>query len=102
MIFGGFSPDAIVDRCEDAEARVIITADAGYRRGEPSPLKVNVDAALATGAASVEHVVVVNRCGTEVTMAEGRDLWWHELVAEASPDCPAEPMDSEQIGRAHV
>ena len=97
VIFGGFSPDAIVDRCEDAEARVIITADAGYRRGEPSPLKVNVDAALATGAASVEHVVVVNRCGTEVTMAEGRDLWWHELVADASPDCPAEPMDSEQL-----
>ncbi|MBT6372937.1 MAG: acetate--CoA ligase [Acidimicrobiaceae bacterium] len=97
VIFGGFSPDSIVDRCEDAEARLVITADAGYRRGEPSALKVNVDAALATGAPSVEHVVVVNRCDTEVTMVDGRDLWWHELVADASSDCPAEPMDAEQL-----
>ena len=97
VIFGGFSPDAIVDRCEDAEARLIITADAGYRRGEPSALKVNVDAALDSGAPSVEHVVVVNRCDTEVVMAEGRDLWWHELMADASADCPPEPLDSEQL-----
>ncbi len=97
VIFGGFSPDSIVDRCEDADARLIITADAGYRRGEPSALKVNVDAALNSGAASVEHVVVVNRCGTDVTMADGRDLWWHDLMADASTDCPAEPMDSEQL-----
>ena len=97
VIFGGFSPDSIVDRCEDAEARLIVTADAGYRRGDPSALKVNVDAALEMGAASVEHVVVVNRCDTEVTMLDGRDLWWHDVVAEASPDCPAEPMDAEQL-----
>ena len=97
VIFGGFSPDAIVDRCEDADARLIITADAGYRRGEPSALKVNVDAALERGAPSVENVVVVNRCDTEVTMTEGRDHWWHDLVADASPECPAEPMDSEQL-----
>ncbi|MDP6696603.1 MAG: acetate--CoA ligase [Acidimicrobiales bacterium] len=97
VIFGGFSPDSIVDRCEDADARLIITADAGYRRGEPSALKVNVDAALDSGAASVEHVVVVNRCDTDVTMADGRDLWWHDLMADASTDCPAEPMDSEQL-----
>ncbi|MDG2908215.1 MAG: acetate--CoA ligase [Acidimicrobiales bacterium] len=97
VIFGGFSPDSIVDRCEDAETRLVITADAGYRRGAPSALKVNVDAALDIGAPSVEHVVVVNRCDTEVTMAEGRDLWWHDLMADASPDCPAEPMDSEQL-----
>mgnify|MGYP000011689146 FL=1 len=97
VIFGGFSPDSIVDRCEDAEARLIVTADAGYRRGEPSALKVNVDAALEMGAASVEHVVVVNRCDTEVTMLDGRDLWWHDVVDEASPDCPAEPMDAEQL-----
>ncbi len=97
VIFGGFSPDSIVDRCEDAEARLIVTADAGYRRGEPSALKVNVDAALEVGAASVEHVVVVNRCDTDVTMVDGRDLWWHDVVAEASPDCPAEPMDAEQL-----
>jgi len=97
VIFGGFSPDAIKDRCEDADARLVITADAGYRRGAPSALKVNVDAALDDGAPTVENVVVVNRCDTEVTMAEGRDHWWHELMAEASDDCPAEPMDAEQL-----
>ena len=97
VIFGGFSPDAITDRCDDAEARLIITADAGFRRGEPSVLKPNVDAALANGAASVENVVVVNRCDTEPNMVAGRDHWWHELMADASADCPAEPMDSEQL-----
>ena len=97
VIFGGFSPDAIIDRCEDAEAKLIITADAGYRRGVPAALKINVDAALEQGASSVQNVVVVNRCATEVTMTDGRDLWWHELMAEASPDCPVEPMDSEQL-----
>ncbi len=97
VIFGGFSPDAIVDRCEDAEARVIITADAGYRRGVPSALKVNVDHALDTGAPSVEKVIVVNRCHTDVTMVDGRDVWWHEVMAEASPDCPPLPVDSEHL-----
>ncbi len=97
VIFGGFSPDAIIDRCEDAEAKLIITADAGYRRGVPSALKINVDAALEQGASSVQNVVVVNRCDTEVTMTAGRDLWWHELMEKASPDCPVEPMDSEQL-----
>ncbi|MYB09026.1 MAG: acetate--CoA ligase [Acidimicrobiia bacterium] len=97
VIFGGFSPDAIVDRCEDAEARLIITADAGYRRRAPSMLKPNVDTALSQGADSVEHVVVVNRCDTDVEMAEGRDLWWHDLMADASVDCPPEPMDSEAL-----
>ncbi len=97
VIFGGFSPDSIVDRCEDAEARLVITADAGYRRGEPSALKVNVDAALDAGASSVEHVVVVNRCDTDVTMVDDRDLWWHDLMTDASADCPAEPMDAEQL-----
>ncbi|MCP3912466.1 MAG: acetate--CoA ligase [Actinomycetia bacterium] len=97
VIFGGFSPDAITDRCEDAEAKLIITADAGYRRGAPSGLKVNVDAALESGATCVEHVVVVNRCDTDVTMTSGRDHWWHEVMADASDDCPAEPMDAEQL-----
>ena len=97
VIFGGFSPDAIVDRCEDAEARLIITADAGYRRGAPSMLKPNVDIALSQGAASVEHVVVVNRCNTDVELAEGRDLWWHDLMADAAADCPPEPMDAEAL-----
>ena len=97
VIFGGFSPDAIIDRCEDADAKLIITADAGYRRGEPSPLKVNVDAALENGAGTVKNVVVVNRCDTPVTMVQGRDHWWHELMQEASANCPAPPMDSEQL-----
>ncbi len=97
VIFGGFSPDAIKDRCEDADARLVITADAGYRRGAPSALKVNVDAALDDGAPSVENVIVVNRCDSDVEMVAGRDHWWHDLMAEASPDCPAEPMDAEQL-----
>ena len=96
VIFGGFSPESISDRCNDAAARIIITADAGYRRGAPSGLKVNVDAALVD-TATVENVVVVNRCDTAVTMVEGRDHWWHELMASASPECPAEPMDAEQL-----
>ncbi|MCB0997345.1 MAG: AMP-binding protein, partial [Acidimicrobiales bacterium] len=97
VIFGGFSPDAIVDRCEDADCRLIITADAGYRRGAPSALKPNVDAALAAGAPSVENVVVVNRCDTDIEMVADRDHWWHELMAGVSADCPAEALDSEQL-----
>ncbi len=97
VIFGGFSPDAIIDRCDDADARMIITADAGYRRGVPSGLKGNVDAALEHGAKTVENVIVVNRCDTPVTMREGRDHWWHRVMADASPACPADPMDAEQL-----
>ncbi len=97
VIFGGFSPDAITDRCEDADAKMVITADAGYRRGAPSALKPNVDAALAAGAPSVEHVVVVDRCGTDPEMVEGRDHWWHDVMAEAAPHCPPESMDAEDL-----
>jgi len=97
VIFGGFSPDAISDRCDDAEARLIVTADAGYRRGEPSALKPNVDAALADGTSTVEHVVVVDRCGTGPAMVDGRDHWWHDVMAAADPHCSAEPMDAEQL-----
>jgi acetyl-CoA synthetase len=96
VIFGGFSPDAISDRCNDADAKAVITADAGYRRGVPSLLKPNVDVALAT-APSVEHVVVVNRCNAAVDMTDGRDLWWHDVMADASTDCPAEPHDAEHL-----
>jgi acetyl-CoA synthetase len=96
VIFGGFSPDSIIDRVNDAECSIVITADAGYRRGAPSMLKPNVDLALAS-TPSVRHVVVVDRCATEVHMEPGRDHWWHELVADADPVCPAEPMDSEQL-----
>ena len=97
VIFGGFSPDAIIDRCEDADAQLIITADAGFRRGEPSALKVNVDTALENGAPTVKNVIVVNRCDTAVVMMHGRDHWWHELMEDVSDDCPALPMDSEQL-----
>ena len=97
VIFGGFSADAIVDRCVDAEAKLIITADAGYRRGSAALLKPTVDAALEIGAPSVEHVIVANRCDTGPAMTEGRDHWWHDLMADASDDCPAEPMDAEQL-----
>ena len=96
VIFGGFSPDAISDRCNDAEARLIITADAGYRRGAPSALKPNVDTALES-TTTVEHVVVVNRCNTDPTMEPGRDLWWHDLMASSSEDCPPAQLDSEQL-----
>ncbi len=97
VIFGGFSPTSIVDRCDDAEAKLIITADAGWRRGAPSGLKSAVDTALADGAPTVEHVIVVNRCDTDPTMVDGRDHWWHVLMAGADEHCPPVPLDSEQL-----
>lgn len=97
VIFGGFSADAIADRCNDAQTKLVITADAGYRKGSAAPLKPTVDVALDIGAPSVSAVIVVNRCDTEPAMVEGRDFWWHDLMADASTDCPAEPMDAEQL-----
>ena len=94
VIFGGFSDTAVADRNNDAKARLVITADAGWRRGKIVPLKQNVDAALDKSP-TVEKCIVFNRCNTQVNMKAGRDLWWHELVADASADCPAEPLDSE-------
>lgn len=97
VIFGGFSADAIADRCNDAEAKIIVTADGGYRRGAPSPLKPTVDAALEIGAPSVTDVIVANRCDLGPNMVEGRDHWWHDVMSDASDDCPAEPMDAEHL-----
>ncbi len=97
VIFGGFSADAIIDRCDDAQAKVLITADGGNRKGSPAPLKPTVDEALSRGASSVENVIVANRCDLDPDMVAGRDHWWHDLMADASDDCPAEPMDSEQL-----
>ncbi len=97
VIFGGFSADAIIDRCDDAKAKIVITADGGNRKGSPAPLKPTVDEALSRGAETVENVIVANRCDLEPDMLPGRDHWWHELMADASDDCPAEPMDSEQL-----
>ena len=94
VIFGGFSAEAIADRNQDCNAKLMITADAGWRRGSELPLKANVDEALEKSP-TVEKCIVLKRVGNDVTMKEGRDLWWHDLVAEASADCPAEPMDSE-------
>jgi acetyl-CoA synthetase len=94
VVFGGFSAEAIAERNNDAKTKVQITADAGWRRGKQIPLKANVDDALLKSP-TVEKCVVLKRVGNDVKMQEGRDFWWHELMAEASADCPAEPMDSE-------
>jgi len=94
IVFGGFSADAVADRNNDAKARLIITADGGWRRGKVVPLKHNVDAAL-TRSATVEKCIVLNRANQPIEMKPGRDFWWHELMANASADCPAEPLDSE-------
>ena len=94
VIFAGFSSEAIAERNRDSSAKVMITADYGWRRGAKLPLKANTDAALEKSP-SVEKCVVLKRVGDPVPMKEGRDYWWHELMAEASDDCPAEPMDSE-------
>ncbi|MBI3783801.1 MAG: acetate--CoA ligase [Deltaproteobacteria bacterium] len=94
VIFGGFSAEALRDRLNDAHAKVLVTADGGYRRGAVVPLKGNADDALRD-APSVENVVVVRRTGETVPMKGGRDRWWHELMDDASDDCPAEPLDAE-------
>ena len=94
VIFGGFSADAVADRNNDAKSKLIITADGGWRRGKVVPLKANVDEALAKSP-TVEKCIVFNRCNTAVDMKTGRDVWWHDLMASASDNCPAEQLDSE-------
>jgi len=96
VVFGGFSSQALADRINDAEAKVLITADGGYRRGEVFALKPQADEAVEN-APTITSVVVVKRGGNEVTMKEGRDHWYHDLMAAADAVCPAEPMDSEQL-----
>jgi len=99
VVFGGFSPDALRDRINDAEAKVLITADGGWRRGAVVALKEHADTALAA-TASIEHVVVARRTGDAggtVPMTPGRDRWWDELMAGAEPSCAAEPMDAEAL-----
>jgi acetyl-CoA synthetase len=93
VIFGGFSAHAIRDRMEDADSHVILTADGGYRRGAVLPLKKIVDEALA-GLDVVRHVVVVKRAGVEVSMRDGRDLWWHDLMAKADTASEPEAMEA--------
>ena len=94
VVFGGFSAESLRDRINDAEAKVIITADGGYRRGTVVPLKQNTDEAAA-GTPTVQHVVVLKRTGQSVPMRAGRDQWWADLMAKAAPECPPEAMDAE-------
>jgi acetyl-CoA synthetase len=96
VVFGGFSSQALADRINDAQAKVLITADGGYRRGEVFALKPQADEAVAS-TPSIEHVVVVQRGGNDVSMTSGRDHWYHELMATAAHECVPEPMDSEQL-----
>ena len=95
VVFGGFSSGALAERIRDAEAKVLITADGGYRRGQIVPLKQNADEALRE-VSSVEHVVVVRRTGEEVPWTPGRDHWWHELMEAVSDRAEAEPMEAEE------
>jgi acetyl-CoA synthetase len=94
VVFGGFSAESLRDRINDAGAKVLVTADGGYRRGSIVPLKQNADEALAE-TPCIEKSVVLQRTGQAVPMQAGRDLWWNQLMAGAKPDCPPEPMDAE-------
>ena len=94
VVFGGFSAESLRDRINDAGAKVLITADGGYRRGTVVPLKVNADDALSS-TPTIEHVVLLRRTGQTVTIKSGRDLWWAELMAKAATECPPEAMDAE-------
>jgi acetyl-CoA synthetase len=94
VVFGGFSAEALAGRMQDCKAKVLVTADGGYRRGNVVPLKENADGA-AVLCPALEHMIVYRRVGLEINLSPGRDHWWHELAANASNDCPAEPLDSE-------
>src|SRR5271166_6121622 len=94
VIFGGFAANALVDRINDAQCVAVITQDTSYRRGMEVKLKQVVDEAVAN-TPSVKNVVIYRRSGSPVNMTEGRDHWWHDLMAAAAPECSAEPMDSE-------
>jgi acetyl-CoA synthetase len=94
VVFGGFSAEAVKERMQFSGAKALVTADATLRRGEPTPMKSAVDG-IAGEIEALEHIVVVDRCGTGPPMTEGRDIFWHEAVAEADPECPPEPMDAE-------
>ncbi len=94
VVFGGFSSDALRDRINDADCQAVITADEGVRGGKTIPLKENVDKALQD-CPGVHTVVAVKRTGADIAWKEGRDVWYQEACAKADPQCPAEPMDSE-------
>ena len=96
VVFGGFSAQALSDRINDAEAKLLITADGGWRRGEVFPLKSQADEALKT-TTTIKHVVVVKRGNNEVSMTPGRDVWYHEAMSTADAVCAAEPMEAEHL-----
>ncbi len=96
IVFGGFSPMSLQDRINDAEAKILITSDGGWRRGKIVPLKENADEALKN-TPSIERVIVVRRTENDIPFKKGRDLWWHDLMKDASPVCDPEPMDAEDI-----
>lgn len=95
VVFGGFSAEALRDRLNDGKAKLVITADGGFRKDKAVGLKLAVDDALSQGCESVQKVLVVQRTKQEVGMKNGRDHWWHDLVDCQSPTCDAEPMNSE-------
>ncbi|MDP7066369.1 MAG: acetate--CoA ligase [Acidimicrobiales bacterium] len=96
IVFGGFSADSLSDRIDDADAKLLITADGGYRRGDPFPLKDTADASVAS-TSTIENVIVVRRTGQDVEWDPATDHWYHELMEPASPDCPPEHLDSEDL-----
>ncbi|MFM5264941.1 acetate--CoA ligase [Aeromonas caviae] len=95
IVFGGFSPEALSGRIIDSGATIVITADEGLRGGRPIPLKKNVDEALTHPDTRVNKVIVLKRTGGNVAWHGHRDIWWHDAVAAASPDCPPEAMGAE-------
>jgi len=96
VIFGGFSPESVRDRIHDADSKLVITADGGWRRGTIVPLKKNTDDALKE-CPGVTTVIVFKRTGQPIDMQHGRDIWWDDFVKGVEPKCPAEPMDSEDL-----
>ena len=94
VVFGGFSAESLRDRIQDAGAKLVVTADGGFRRGAPNPLKPAVDEALRQ-CPEVENVVVVKRTGQAVEMQSGRDHWWHDVVRDEKPHCPPAKLDAE-------
>lgn len=95
IVFGGFSPEALGSRIEDSHCKMVITSDAGLRGGKKVPLKANTDEALAQYSTGVDNVIVVQHTGADVSWVDGRDVWYHEATAAASPDCPPEEMNAE-------
>jgi acetyl-CoA synthetase len=97
VIFGGFAPDAIVDRVNDSGCVALITADQGWRRGKKVPLKANCDEAIAKGMPSLQHVIVAQRVGDPVPMVAGRDHWWHDVIAGQPSTCEPAAMNAEDL-----